>query len=322
MSNILDINYKKKLNTANLLDSDYSLIFKRVNDEMISISVISSISDNNNITISYFRPILRDYRLISFSSHNSYNILYRSVIPKYNVSIPKNIICTWREKDVSKTLLNYSTTIMKEMNPEYCLTIFDDNDCRDFIANHFDSTILKAYDDIIPKAFKADLWRYCYLYIKGGVYLDIKTVCAKPLNAILHNKEILLIRDINNEWIYNGIIGVPPAHPLIKIALDESVKMIQERNYGTHILDITGPRLFARAFNIWLCRDINMPIYTNILEDKISWATVDDIYHNYIRNNRGETIFYRYFSEYYKSVNTGKRYHSAWDERKVFIDDV
>jgi mannosyltransferase OCH1-like enzyme len=320
MSNILDINYKKLVNESSHSEADYTLIVKRVDNEFISLQTAYA-SEFKPYRISFISPMLRQPNIIQITRPQQ-TIMYRSTIPKYNISIPKNIICTWREKDVSKTLLNYSTTVMKEMNLDYTFTIFDDNECRDFIANHFDSTILKAYDDIIPAAFKADLWRYCYLYINGGVYLDIKTVCAKPLNAILHNKEILLIRDINNEWIYNGIIGVPPAHPLIKIALDESVKMIQGRNYGTHILDITGPRLFARAFNIWLTRNINTPIYTNILEDKISWATVDDLYHNYIRNNSGQTIFYRYFSEYYKSVNTGKRYHNAWNERKVFIDDV
>jgi mannosyltransferase OCH1-like enzyme len=317
---ILDINYKKLVNELLHSEADYTLIVKRVDNEFISLQTAYA-SEFKPYRISFISPMLRQPNIIQITRPQQ-TIMYRSSIPKYNISIPKNIICTWREKDVSKTLLNYSTTVMKEMNPDYTFNIFDDNECRDFIANHYDSTILKAYDDIIPAAFKADLWRYCYLYINGGVYLDIKTVCAKPLNSILHNKEILLIRDINNEWIYNGIIGVPPAHPLIKIALDESVKMIQGRNYGTHILDITGPKLFARAFNIWLSRDINTPIYTNILEDKISWATIDDLYHNYIRNNSGQTIFYRYFSEYYKSVNTGKRYHNAWNERKVFIDDV
>lgn len=317
---VIDINYKKIVDETSHSEADYTLIVKRIDNEFISLQTFYA-SQFKPYRISFISPMLRQTKIIQITQPQQ-NIMFRSAIPKYNISIPKNIICTWREKDLSQSLLNYSTSVMKEMNPEYTFTIFDDNECRDFISNNFDSSILKAYDDIIPAAFKADLWRYCYLYINGGVYLDIKTVCAKPLNYILHNKEILLIRDINSDWIYNGIIGVPSKHPLIKIALDESVKMIQTRNYGTHILDITGPRLFARAFNIWLSRDINTPIYSNILEDKISWGTIDDLYHNYIRNNNGQTIFYRYFSEYYKSVNVGKRYHNAWNERKVFIDDV
>lgn len=320
MSTVIDINYKKIVDETSHSEADYTLIVKRLDNEFISLQTFYA-SQFKPYRISFISPILRQTKIIQITQPQQ-NIMFRSVIPKYNILIPKNIICTWREKDVSQSLLNYSTSIMKQMNPEYTFTIFDDNECRDFIVNNFDSTILKAYDDIIPAAFKADLWRYCYLYINGGVYLDIKTVCAKPLNSILHNKEILLIRDINSDWIYNGIIGVPPKHPLINIALDESLKMIQARNYGNHILDITGPRLFARAFNIWLSRDINTLIYSNILEDKISWGTIDDLYHNYIRNNNGQTIFYRYFSEYYKSVNVGKRYHNAWNERKVFIDDV
>lgn len=320
MSTIIDINYKKIVNETSHSEADYTLIVKRLDNEFISLQTFYA-SQFKPYRISFISPMLKQTKIIQITQPQQ-SIMYQSSIPKYNISIPKNIICTWREKDVSKNLLNYSTIVMKEINPDYTFNIFDDNDCRGFIDNYFDLSILKAYDDIIPAAFKADLWRYCYLYINGGVYLDIKTVCAKPLNSILHNKEILLIRDINSDWIYNGIIGVPPKHPLIKIALDECVKMIQTRNYGEMYLDITGPHLFAKAFNLWLSRDINTPIYTNILDNKISWATIDDVYHNYIRNNSGQTIFYRYFSEYYKSVNVGKRYHNAWNERKVFIDDV
>jgi len=52
--------------------------------------------------------------------------------------------------------------------------LFNDADCRAFIAQEFPDDVLYAYDRLIPTAFKADLWRYCVLYKYGGVYLDIK----------------------------------------------------------------------------------------------------------------------------------------------------
>ena len=52
--------------------------------------------------------------------------------------------------------------------------LFNDDECRAFIAREYPSDVLDAYDNLIPTAFKADLWRYCVLYMYGGVYLDIK----------------------------------------------------------------------------------------------------------------------------------------------------
>jgi hypothetical protein len=52
--------------------------------------------------------------------------------------------------------------------------LFDDYECRAFIAFEYPDDVLYAYDRLIPTAFKADLWRYCVLYKYGGAYMDIK----------------------------------------------------------------------------------------------------------------------------------------------------
>ena len=64
-------------------------------------------------------------------------------------------------------------------NPECDHRLFNDTECRHFIRDNFPRQVLDAYDTLIPTAFKADLWRYCVLYIHGGIYLDIK---YKPVN--------------------------------------------------------------------------------------------------------------------------------------------
>ena len=66
--------------------------------------------------------------------------------------------------------LNFDT--INKINPLFTHYVFSDNDRRLFIEQHFDTTVLHAYDSLIPGAYKADLWRYCVLYINGGIYLD------------------------------------------------------------------------------------------------------------------------------------------------------
>ena len=62
------------------------------------------------------------------------------------------------------------------MNDNINLEYYDDTGARDFIINNYPSEVLWAYDKLIPGAYKADLWRYCVLYINGGIYVDIKFI--------------------------------------------------------------------------------------------------------------------------------------------------
>ena len=63
---------------------------------------------------------------------------------------------------------------LQTCNPELEYFLFDDNDCIEFIKTHFENDVVDAYYRLIPGAYKADLWRYCVMYIEGGIYIDIK----------------------------------------------------------------------------------------------------------------------------------------------------
>lgn len=75
--------------------------------------------------------------------------------------------------------------------------LFNDADCRAFIAQEYPDDVLYAYDRLIPTAFKADLWRYCVLYKYGGVYLDIKL-------EFLGDGDGVSLRTIVERWLGGG----------------------------------------------------------------------------------------------------------------------
>jgi mannosyltransferase OCH1-like enzyme len=87
--------------------------------------------------------------------------------------IPLDIYQTWTTKELSPKMKECVETLKRE-NPEFTHHLYDDDDCYKFIKDNFDKEVADSYDNIIPGAFKADLWRYCILYKKGGIYLDIK----------------------------------------------------------------------------------------------------------------------------------------------------
>jgi mannosyltransferase OCH1-like enzyme len=88
--------------------------------------------------------------------------------------IPRNIFQTWTTKNISSHFRSLIETWI-ENNPNYAYFLFDDDNCKTFIQKHFDIRVYNCYCRIVPGAFKADLWRYCILYVYGGVYADIKS---------------------------------------------------------------------------------------------------------------------------------------------------
>lgn len=50
--------------------------------------------------------------------------------------------------------------------------VYDDNDCNQYISQLDNNDYLKViYHQLIPGAYKADLWRLLVLYEYGGIYI-------------------------------------------------------------------------------------------------------------------------------------------------------
>jgi mannosyltransferase OCH1-like enzyme len=168
---------------------------------------------------------------------------------KLNSIIPHNIFQTWHSK-ILPPLMIQSIKNIRMLNPYFKYYLFDDNDCRVFIRKHFRPDVLNAYDRLIPGAYKADLWRYCVLFIHGGIYLDIK---YQPLNGFrfinLTEKEHL-VSDTNNINIYNGFMVCLPRNELLFKAIRQIVDNVHNRFYGNCALQPTGPALLAKFVSI------------------------------------------------------------------------
>ena len=98
-------------------------------------------------------------------------------------TVPLKIFQTWFTKDLTEKMRN-TVEELKNNNPEFEHFLFDDKDCEEFIHSHFNEKVVNAFRRLIPCAYKADLWRYCVMYIHGGIYLDIKLRCVNGFKFI------------------------------------------------------------------------------------------------------------------------------------------
>jgi mannosyltransferase OCH1-like enzyme len=172
--------------------------------------------------------------------------LYQPALkPGYPCKIPKIIHQTY-ETRVIPDRLTISIGTWINGNPDYAYRYYTGEDCRDFIAEHLPTRVLRAYDTLYPGAFKADLWRCCVLYISGGVYADVKLFPALPLYKLLDpDVDLMVVHDYplerkNSREIYNAFMASVPGNPFILNVINTIVKNVEERRM-THKLDITGP---------------------------------------------------------------------------------
>jgi mannosyltransferase OCH1-like enzyme len=205
------------------------------------------------------------------------NIDYKYLITKnINPIIPLVIYQVWHSDDIPESV-NHSIISIKQSNPEFDHKLFNLDMCRDFIKNNFEQRILDAFDNIIPYAFKFDLWRYCILYLNGGIYLDSKYY---PLNNFkffwLTDKEYFC-KDLpsSRSGIYNALIICKPKNKLMFNAIYKLVENVENKYYGTFSLEPTGPFMLKQLA-------INMDININSFE--LELEKINDAEH-YIRYN-------------------------------------
>ena len=226
----------------------------------------------------------------------------------YNPVIPLNIYQTWHTKNLPPKMLQ-SVNLIKNLNPRFNYQLFDDNDCREFIKNNFDQSVLHAFNSLIPGAYKADLWRYCVLYKNGGIYLDIK---YRPLNnfrfIIMTEKEHWVL-DVDNIGIYNALMVCKAGNEILLKAINKIVENVKNKFYGSNPLEPTGPLLLSKLFN---------------LGEKQMFDMTHSFYNSY--ENRfihfNNYIIFKSYSGYLREHTNNKKvghYHDLWLKKRIYL---
>ena len=212
---------------------------------ILSIAIIVWAINTYTIELFYdekkFR-INREMTLQSFYPKRKGLISYRQQIP---FVIHQTYFTKQMNADIYETCM-----IIKNMNPEYDYTFYDDKQCRAYVQDHYPADYLKAYDMLIPGAYKADVFRYLVLYREGGVYMDCKSSTIVPLRDFIpETATFAVFRDRPVGSLLNSFMAVTPHHPILKMVIDMTIDNVLHKRYNINSLDITGPQTLGRAFN-------------------------------------------------------------------------
>lgn len=151
-------------------------------------------------------------------------------------------------------------TNIRRYAPEYVHKIYDDEEIRQFLHTHFKPCVLNTFDSLKLGAHKADLARYCLLYMYGGMYLDIKTELIKPVSDIFTNENaIYSVISHFKDHIYQGIIKAPAARRMFFLRL---IHFIVQTQNPHEYLD------FCKDFYRNIQHDIQKPLHLGLLQGK------------------------------------------------------
>lgn len=129
--------------------------------------------------------------------------------------------------------------------------LFDEKKAKQFIRRKLGQEIVDAYNVCNIPAMKADFFRYCALYVHGGVYADAD-ISLRPdkwpeLKALMDTDSdgIIMTREraIANDFIYVK----KPEHPLIKKTLDQAISNIKNKTSNS-VWEVTGPAIMTSFY--------------------------------------------------------------------------
>lgn len=129
---------------------------------------------------------------------------------------PPLLHLTYRSRD---DVPPYVFERFRNFSAGYDVRFYDDDDIEKFIRTHY-RYAWPTYVQLPTGAHRADLFRYLVLYHSGGVYMDIKTPISQHLDTLFPDPRALYtVISIMPRALYQGIIAVPPGHPVMTDAV-------------------------------------------------------------------------------------------------------
>ena len=187
----------------------------------------------------------------------------RGAPPKSNSKsgkVPRNLVQTWATHE-PPAVLSAMAHQWRTLNLRWGYRLYNDVECVAFLRRVCGSRAAAASKTLKRGAFKADLFRYCYLYSRGGVYVDIDAKPLQPLDAFLSPHESFTsVRDrAGIDGVWNGFMAAVPGVPFLWQAMWSAIRQLEQQVYPAvpapggrdeawgAVLSLTGPVLLGNC---------------------------------------------------------------------------
>ena len=183
--------------------------------------------------------------------------------------IPNVIMQTWKNNQVPDKWSSSPKSI-KDKLPNWKYVLLTDDDNLKFVKKHFPD-FLPIYQSFRYPIQKADAIRYMWLYINGGVYMDLDFEINNDLEDYLEKNRynsypetsIFLVQYKMNgkPSVTNSFMISKPKHPFWLEVIEEMKKPLPwyyKTVRFTHVYYSTGPAMLTNVYNKTKYKDIDL----------------------------------------------------------------
>lgn len=207
---------------------------------------------------------------------------------------------------------------------------YDDSDCEKIIQQYFPPETLQAYQMLIPTAYKADLFRYCVLYLYGGIYSDLSQTVLTQYDVNQDKADLIIVKDRHGKNhgcgfknnIQVSFLATIKKHPFFQYLIQQLTKDILSKRKGICPIDVSGPTYFGRTF----CRYFGVKkirpgirIYQGLQQQKHK-VSMPFRFNGKTINFLDKKLFIQSKSKNHKKLvyQKGIHYHNAWKNNNIF----
>lgn len=145
----------------------------------------------------------------------------------------------------------------RRMYPAAEYTLWTKDSLREFISAHFARDVARAFETMVPHAYKTNLARYCVLYVYGGIYGDLSLDHEKQWRIPQVYRFAAFAehdpRSASRYYVSNTLLWSQPRSRTLALAIDRVVQNCKMRFYGDHPTDVSGAGVLG-----WACASVNI----------------------------------------------------------------
>ncbi len=162
---------------------------------------------------------------------------------KTSYRIPKKIHLIWLGSAPPRFVLDMVES-WKQLHPSWKVKLWRDDDVWKFHLKN-----QKAYNAAKNWGERSDILRYEILEREGGIHADTDFECIRPFDDICKTVDFFAGVGYSEgaPFLYNGLIGCCPGHPIIKRCVD-TLPVGNGNSDFLRILNTTGPSFFTKCF--------------------------------------------------------------------------
>jgi len=213
--------------------------------------------------------------------------------------IPKVIVQFWDKVDALPPDVSKCINTWKEREVEgFQHLLFDEIRAIEFISSELGSEYVDAFNACYHPAMKSDYFRLCYIYVNGGMYVDVDDIdCQQDIaslfsddrlklqplcydiesDSMIESKHFTQKNVFSDKWIYyfnNNPIISAPENPIVGYALNRATNRLRQSDGEfPEIQSTTGPGNLTASVVAFLFDNKSFPI-SNYISIQPDWNAI------------------------------------------------